>query len=446
MDSGRFKEPSFMAASLACLFSGLALLFRPASPPDPDPRAIELRQLRTEVGKLQALVTRLGDETKQKVEQQASFDEGLSKQIRNLQSLLTRLGDEMKPIQAVASADSQAKMLQKSEFEEALSKAAEKLSRQEFIQAHDYLLVASRISATDIRLFNAVVEFVGKAKNSQDDEVVALAEDLLDRGDSLVHFQSPKDVESSRNRLVALRSAFPAPPKAPEPEPRSEAIRRLIGLASNKEYPVVLRTKAIERVKNALDEAWIDWSPSSNEPGNDLTPEKIKAFRKQAEDAEPGCLVELFESHRDDGTKWLDETGKLINEKKNASQQPSILVGEIDKTISRGINLLQEVVPFAKFGTKGAQELYSQIEQRVGSLQRWRTWLYNQEALDTIRKADSNQRSAELNLRSMAKLDESLLAPYVSERYAEVWKKIFDSLDEDSKVEMTKARVLRTIQ
>ena len=411
MDSVKFKEPSFIAASMACLLSVLSLILHPASPPQPDSRASELRQLKAEVG--------------------------------NLHSLVSRIGDEMKPMLTVASAEERAKLEQKDEFDDALSKADENLKREKFAQAHEYLLVASRISATDSRLFNAVVGFISKAMISQDNEIVALAEDLLDRGDSLVHFQSPKNVESSREKLAEMREVFPIPPKKPEPESSSDPIRRLIELASNTKYPIVVRSKAIERAKNALDEAWIDSSPK--ESGDDLTPDKIEELRKKAEDAEKSCFEEMFKSHQVGSTKWVEATDQLINDYKNASQKPSAFLGEIEKHILRGIDLVQEVIPYAKLGVKGAQELSSKIEQRVGTLQRWKIWLYNQEALSKIRDANTKNMAVETGLLSMAKIDESLLAPYITERYAEVWKKLFDSLDENKKVEMTKKRVLKTI-
>ncbi len=418
MESEKFKEPSFLAASAACILSVITLLLLltlpsgTASTTSTDSSVGELRQLKA--------------------------------QIAELQTLLARLADEMKAMQAVASTEAQAKEGQQAEFGEALSKAADHLKKGEFDEAHDFLLVASRISATDRRLFDAVTDFIGKAKESRDDEIVALAEDLLDRGDSLVHFQSPRDVESARKRLAEMRASFPAPPKKPEPEPRSEPIRRLIELANDNKRPIELRIKATERAKNALDDAWIDSSPK--EMGDDLTPDKIEDFRKKAEEAEKGCIVKLLESSQGGTAKWLDETGKLIDEKRNASQKTSTLLGDIDKAITRGIDLLQEVTPYAKSGVKGAQEVSSKLEQRIGSLQRWKTWLYNREALEKIRAADTKDIAAETGLLSMAMIDESLLAPYVTERYAEVWKKLFDSLSEDRKVEMTKRRVLRSIQ
>jgi hypothetical protein len=418
MNKERLKEPSFIAASLGCIISSLSFLilaFRPTSIPNPEPRASELRQLKAEVG--------------------------------TLQSLVTRLGEEMKPMQTVASAETQSKVAQQAEFTEALSKAAEQLKKGEFAEAHDYLLVASRVSATDPRLFDAVTEFIGKAKDSQDEEVVALAEDLLDRGDSLVHFQSPKDLQSSRKRLADLRSAFPEPPKRPEPEPRSGPIRRLIELASNKDMPVELRSKAAERAKNALDEAMIDSPASPKEPGDDLTPDRIKEFQKKVEEAENGCVVELFKRSRTSAQEWLGSSGKLLDEGIPAS--PELAKGYLDKlakVIDQGMDRLQEVVPFAKSENVDAQKLLSDLQQRVGSLQRWKTWLYNREALEKIRVADTKNMAAETGLLSIATIDESLLAPYVAEKYAEVWKKLFDNLDENKKVEMTKRRVLKTMQ
>jgi hypothetical protein len=418
MNKERLSEPSFIAASLACIISSLSFLivaFRPTSIPNPEPRASELRQLKSEVG--------------------------------NLQALLVRLTDEMRPMQAITSAETQAKEGQQAEFTEALSKAADQLKKGEFAEAHDYLLVASRISATDRRLFDALTEFIAKAKDSRDDEVVALAEDLLDRGESLVHFQSPKDVQSSRKSLADLRSAFPEPPKKPEPEPRSGPIRRLIELASNKDLPVELRSKAAERAKSALDEAMIDSSQSSRETGDDLTPDKIKEFQKKAEEAENGCVFELFKRSRTSVQEWLGSSARLLDEGKPAS--PELAKGYLEKlakAIDQGMDRLQEIVPFAKTENVDAQRLLTELQQRVGSLHRWKTWLYNREALDKIRAADTKDTAAETGLLSMATIDESLLAPYVAEKYAEVWKKLFDNLDENKKVEMTKRRVLKTIQ
>ena len=353
----------------------------------------------------------------------------------------------MKPMQTVASGETRAKAVQQTEFNDSLSKAAEHLNRKEFAQAHDYLLVASRISATDSRLFSAVVEFIGKAKDSQDDEVVALAEDLLDRGDSLVHFQSPKDVQPSRQRLADLRAAFPAPPKKPEPESRSEPIRRLIDLSNDNNRPIELRTKAAERARNALDEACIDSSPSSNEPGDDLTPDRIKEFQKKAEEAEQGCVVALFKRPRKSAQEWLGSSSRLIEEDLPASPElAKVYLEKLTKAYDQGMDRLQEIVPYAKAENVDAQKLLTDLQQRVGSLQRWKTWLYNREALDKIRDADTKDMLAEAGLRNIASIDEGLLAPYVAEKYAEVWKKLFDKIDENKKVDMTKLRVLKTMQ
>lgn len=417
MESKKFKEPSFLAASAACILITLHLLLtlrsRTTSTTPPDSSAGELRQLKA--------------------------------QIAELQTHLVRLADEMKPMQAVASAETQAKEGQQAEFGEALSKAADHLKKGEFDEAHDFLLVASRISATDRRLFDAVTDFISKAKDCRDDEVVALAEDLLDRGDSLVHFQSPKDVESARKRLADLRASFPASPKKSEPEPRSEPIRRLIELAVNKDYPIEVRSKAAERARSALDEAWIDSALSSKDQGGDMKPDEIKQLHKQMEEAERRFLVELFDRHRATADAWLTTSRGLIEKNKDASPDELRDLSEsIGKAITQGMDRLHEILPYAKSEVECAQKLSSDLEKQVKRLQRLKGWIYNQQALRLLREVEENKSwTAMVKIKILAGISEDLLSPYVSQRFGGIWDKVFDGLGDEDKVEATRLRILR---
>ena len=405
----KLKEPSFVAAiagCISCLLLILLLVTRRGSPPAAGPQPGEYRELKAEIGELRTLVTRL---TEQKSRRQEEADPP-------------------------------------NEVDEALVKANEHLGKKNFALAYDFLLVASRLSASDPRIFDSVLKFIEQAKGSQDDEVLALAEDLMDRGDSLVHFQSPKLVESARTRLSEVRDGFPTPQKKSEPETRPRSIRRLIDISNDKSLPVEVRTKVAERAQNALDEAWIDSLLSSQDQGGDLKPDEIKQLREQTEEAEKRCVAELYERHRAPAETWLTKSRGLIEESKAAS--PEALPGtteKIAKAIAQGMDRLQEIVPYAKSEVVGAPKLSSDIEKQIKHLQRLKTWLYNQQAVRLIREVEANKSWAAMEkIKILAGISEDLLSPYVMQRFSETWEKVFDSLgDEDKKVEAVRLRILR---
>jgi hypothetical protein len=415
MGRDKLKEPSFIAASMACLLLILLLVISSRSSPASNPKPGEYRELKAEIGELRNLVLQLADQVR---------------------------GAQAKP-----TAEGKPKTVEPAEFQEALSRAAEHLDKKNFALAYDFLLVASRLSASDPRLFDAVVKFIDQAKGSQDDEVVALADDLLDRGESLLHFQSPSLVESARKKLADVREGFPTPPNKPEPEPRSESIRRLIQVSTDKCFQVELRSKAAERARNALEEASIDSALASRDQGGDMKFEEIEKLQKQTNEAERLCVAELFERYQPSALEWLRSSRKLIDEGKAANSGELTGISEkIEKAVSQGMDRLQEILPYAKSEIEVARKLSSELEQRVGYLHRWKSWLYNRSALAIVRDAESNQVAAELRIQSLAKIDEGLLAPYVMQKYNEVWTKVFDGLDEEKKVQATRWRVLRTIE
>ncbi len=401
----KLKEPSLVAAttaSISCLLLILLLATRWGLPQVASLQPDQLRELKIEIGEVRALVGQ--------------------------------------------PADQKGRGIEHAEFEQALTKATEFLNKKDFAPAYDFLLVASRLSATDPRLFDAALNFIGQAKDSPDDDVVALADDLLDRCDSLVHFQSPKSVESARQKLTKVREGFSKSRKTPEPESKSEPIRRMIQITADKSYPVEFRSKVAERARHALDEARMDLALSSKDQGSDLTADEIKQLQKQTEEAEKRCVVELFERYRASSEAWLKSSRGLIDESKAASPEALPGISErIAKALGQGMDRLQEVVPYAKSEVEGAQKLSLDLEKQIKQLQRLKTWLYNQQALRLIREVESNKSwEAMGKLKILAGLSEDLLSPYVMQRFSEVWEKVFESLgDEDKKVEAVRLRILR---
>lgn len=104
----------------------------------------------------------------------------------------------------------------RNDFEKLLSEGQDLTKKGEFADAYDMILVASRLMPSDHRLIYAVDTFVNEAIKSNSDEAKLLAEDLLGRCETLVHFQSRENVKDTRRRLTALQEQFDKNDRAPQ--------------------------------------------------------------------------------------------------------------------------------------------------------------------------------------------------------------------------------------
>ena len=86
------------------------------------------------------------------------------------------------------------------------------------------------------------------------------------------------------------------------------------------------------------------------------------------------------------------------------------------------------------------------MSKRLTQLSELRDWNYNRWALVRIEQVDATGGDALEALKSLTAVDETRLAPYVGQRFADVWKKNFDGCTKDGKVEATKLRILREFQ
>lgn len=335
---------------------------------------------------------------------------------------------------------------QSKEFDEALSVTESHLSNGDFAPAFDMVMVASRLAPSDPRLFDLVIHFIEKAMPSESEEIVAMAEDLLDRGDSLVHFQAPSNVEASRKRLTGLRQSFLKSVSTTTPPTPLDSVRNLLTVAKNSTLPLSVRSRAVEQARSGFDDFQFDAAITHTEHMGRNQPDVLSQLLSQIDNAEKQCITELFLQSKPKIDKWLAATQALTTEIDTA---PADKVPDVSKQItdllSKGFECLQELMPYSKSEVEGASALFNAVEKQVKLLQRQKNWLYNQQVLRLIRDIESKKDwTSEDKIRHLAEVSEELLAPYVLRRHNELWDKVFENLpDEDKKIWAVRLRILR---
>lgn len=121
---------------------------------------------------------------------------------------------------------------------------------------------------------------------------------------------------------------------------------------------------------------------------------------------------------------------------------------EILALIVEGQRVARDLAPYLEGGVDIAvdDDKEDGTDKHLARLARLREWNYNRWSLDRIEKVEQSDDSAIKKLQSLAAIDETRLASYVGQRYAEVWKKFFDGCSKDDKVVATKLRILREYQ
>lgn len=413
MDWKRLQEPSFVAATLNSVLLVALLASRPSTEP-----MTEVKSLRRQLEQLQS---------------------SLNATDGRLAGLETMLGT----LQTGEAADTTSQLMK--QFDASVASATSSLDAGHFSPAFDMVMVASRLAPSDPRLFDLVIHFIEKAMPSENEEVVAMAEDLLDRGDSLVHFQAPSNVEMSRKRLNGLRQSFLKSAASTTPANPLDSVRQLLTVAEDVALPSGVRSRAVEQSRSLLDAFQLDDALTpTQQRGRDQ--KDVITLLGQIENAEKQCVIELFTKSTPEITKWLSASQALL---KDINTAPADKVPDISKQLAESLNkgfaYLQELMPYSKSDVPGASALSTSVEKQVKHLQRQKNWLYNQQVLRLIRDVESqNDWTAEDKIRHLAEVSEELLSPYVLRRHNDLWDKVFESLpDEDKKVSAVRLRILR---
>ncbi len=308
------------------------------------------------------------------------------------------------------------------------------------------LLIASRATPSEPRLINIFVEFIEKAKQSENDEAIAFAEDLLGKSDLMVYFQNPKNVSEFRKRINELRNMFATPNAPITPKSPFSSIRALLTISQNPSIPLNVRSKAAEQARSALENAQLDQAINQIDNQEDNKTNEVKSLMIQVDNAEKQCITGLFLERKPKFEQWVSTTVELSKEidKTPAEKVPDVS-RRISESVSQGFDFLQEIMPFSKSKVEGASFLSSTLEKQIRLLQRQKNWIYNQQVLRLIRDIESKKEwTPEDKIRHLADVSEEILSPYILRRHNELWEKVFENLpSEEKKVWAVRLRILK---
>lgn len=377
-------------------------------------------------------------------------DSGLADLKELLGKTNTRLGQLEEQLANLPTNKSGAEVLgsladESQQFDDALQLAQDQLNAGSFATSYDLILVASRLRPTDPRLFDSLLTFLEKARASEDEDAGLLADDLSSRGEALIHFQPPKQVEAARQRF---NKVVQRPTSSPETAalPFSEVIQ-LLAVAENTAVPVSIRTRAADQARKVLSELLLNRAAAAGgEDSNQELAKEVTTIQQRIDSSELACVNELFQKAKERTNSWLSSTKTLLKESEAvaADATPSV-VRRMSSAISTGVDLVQELTPYSKTSVSESADLQKQVEKQVTILQRTKTWLYNQQVLRLIRDIESRKDlSTEEKIRFLAEVGEEHLSPYILRRHNELWEKVFEELkDEEKKAWAVRLRILQ---
>lgn len=407
MNANRFKEPTFVVGAAVLVLVAVSWLFP-----------------------LERPCRNVGDLTR-------ALDEA------NLR--LSKLEDRLSKTAAIDSdSDVTSEATKSEQFRDALHLAEEQLASGQFQRTYDLILVASRLRPSSPKLFDLLIRFVQKCRDTEEEDAQILADDLIARGESLIHFQSPTDVAAARERFTAVSRDLVVPMENAQKSPFAEVLA-IVEIAENAALATPVRSHAADQARRMLAEALlVEAVPGNGKPLKGPSSES-DAIVKRIDAAEQACVGELFRDAKASAERWLGESKKILEETKsvNAEGTPAV-VGRLSTSISSGSELVHELMPYARSRVADATDIVKHVEKQITALHRTKLWLYNQQVLRLIRDVESrDDLSLDEKIGYLAEVDEEMLSPYILRRHSELWEKLFEKLaSEDKKAWAVRLRIL----
>lgn len=287
-----------------------------------------------------------------------------------------------------------------------------------------------------------LIKFIERCRDAEDDDARQLADDLVSRGESLVHFQRPIDVAAARERFTAVSQAL-APPRQQEGRTPFADVLEYVAITKNAALATAVRSRAADQARNMLAEVLLAEAAQSD--GEHVSSTESDAIGKRIDAAEQACIGELFREMKASAERWLSDSKKLLDETKSVEVDSTpAVVGRLSASIAGGSDLLHDLTPYAKSGVAGATDALKHVEKQTTALHRAKLWLYNQQVLRLIRDVESRKDlSLDEKIGYLAEVDEEMLSPYILRRHNELWEKLFEKLpDEDKKAAAVRLRIL----
>lgn len=332
-----------------------------------------------------------------------------------------------------------------------LAAAKSHLDAGETQNAYDALLAAMRVAPGDEKVFDTSLEFVRKAGKDANDEAVPLAQDIHQRAASLIPFLPLGRLKEARTAHTQAGDEIFSGKKAGNPEDPLAEADNLLTAARRANLPNFARARLLHEVEAELGSQARRVASTAMKPKDEESFwNRWKALKNRYEDAQKDVLAALY---REDCKPRIMIWSKKVDEFKKQWARAGLdeihrANEEILALVVEGQRISRDLTPYLEGGVEAAikDNQDGGPDKHLNRLAQLREWNYNRWALDRVDKVEQSGGSALNKLRSLAVVDEARLAPYVGQRFTEVWKKLFEDCSKDDKVEATKLRILREYQ
>lgn len=314
-------------------------------------------------------------------------------------------------------------------------------------EAYDALLAAMRISPGNYDVFLASLEFVSKAAKVND-EGLALAIDIHERAAGLIPFLSLPHLKEARQSHTAIGDELFAAEQPQSDTPFAE-VERLLAVARRDDIPVAARAALLNDLEGELNGCAKQLASGTIEEGDTSQWAQWQAMKASYESAQKDVLAAMY---KEDCQKRLAAWRKSVTDFiKNKADLPLEQVHaantEIIALVNEGTRLYRDVTPYVEAGIDAAIQdngiAHESIEQQVVQLAQWREWNYNRWVVDRIATVNKSGGTPFERLTSLIEIDDTRLAPYAAQQFAETWQRLFDDCEDGEKIEATRIRILR---
>jgi len=292
-------------------------------------------------------------------------------------------------------------------IQQLISLHKEKLANSEFELSRDYLMAAMRLSPESAEVFDYAIQYVEETQKHEDEDINLLGDLVMGNLESLIPFQPAHKIADARKRLNGL-----LPPTDATATPNTNI------------------AEEIDSTTLTEFETW--WK------------DKGEKWCNEAEKALKGD-TNAEERLRQIGAINIRPVGASSQEYRKTCHNIGI---EIQKQINNGGIVARE---FSLFylelpDNEKIQECQEKIEKITNSLFQAKEWVYNCEALETLRcgEAEKSMDAKTILLEYLCPIEEHRLDPWIKEQYDTLWTKLFNQIKtDDDKVSIIKQKWLK---
>lgn len=341
------------------------------------------------------------------------------------------------------------------ELSKAVSLFDDQLKQGDYQASYDLLMTSFRLAPTDSRLVGMVERFVAASTKSGELDALDLADDVLARSASLVHFQKPSDVAAVRKRLDALR------PGAGALDDAGSAL----ALATDKELPIEDRFESLEQARASLASDQTAGTLSDETGGDTSQDATAQADTKRLMEAEQSLQLEAIspiQKSIDELQQKYKDIAATLNPADGTKSEP-LTAETFEKLDEKLSNLEQSAIPlvlrldeisdlFAQVPNRSespAEKEYrtarASLDELVAKIRSRRIYHYNQYVLQRLEEIKSKDDDAVDALVALLSHEEWLME-FVAERFNEKWALTMDRLGQSEKLDAMTKRVFLSLK